>query len=122
MDVGDRVDYTLTATNTGNVTLTGVTIVDAKLGALTCAQPVSLAPNATLVCTGSYTVVQGDIDAGKVDNTATADSNETPPTPTPNTTPLPQAAQLVLDKTAQEVSFTLAGDVLHYGYRVVEHG
>ena len=42
----------------------------------------------TLVCTGSYTVVQGDIDAGKVDNTATADSDETPPTDTPNTVPL----------------------------------
>ena len=55
--------------------LHGVSIVDAKLGTLTCAQPVTLAPGATLVCTGSYTVTQGEIDAGQVDNTATADSD-----------------------------------------------
>ena len=30
--VGDVVDYTLTATNTGNVTLTGVTVVDPLTG------------------------------------------------------------------------------------------
>ena len=31
-DVGDKVNYTLTAANAGNVTLTGVTVVDPKLG------------------------------------------------------------------------------------------
>ena len=31
-DAGDKVNYTLTATNAGNVTLTGVTVVDPKLG------------------------------------------------------------------------------------------
>ena len=98
VDVGDKVNYTLTASNTGNVTLHGVSIVDAKLGRLTCTQPVTLAPGATLVCTGSYTVVQGDIDAGKVDNTATADSDETPPTDTPNTMPLAKTPGLGLTK------------------------
>ena len=45
-DAGDRIVYTLTATNAGNVTLTGVTIVDPKLGTLSCnpAQPATLAP------------------------------------------------------------------------------
>ena len=53
--VGDRIDYQLVATNTGNVTLTNVTITDPKIGALTCPQPVTLRPGQALTCTGSYT-------------------------------------------------------------------
>ena len=67
-DVGDRVNYTLTATNAGNVTLTGVTIGDPKLGTLVCtpAQPATLAPGAQIVCTGSYTLTQADLNSGTV--------------------------------------------------------
>ena len=56
--VGDVIDYLLVATNTGNVTLHNVSIVDPKLGTLTCTptQPATLAPAATLSCTGSHTV------------------------------------------------------------------
>ena len=66
--------YTLVATNDGNVTLTGVSITDAKLGALTCnpTQPATLAPAATLTCTGTYLTTQADVNAGQVDNTANA--------------------------------------------------
>ena len=85
-DVGDRVDYTLTATNAGNVTLTGVTISDPKLGTLTCvpAPPATLQPGEQLICTGSYTLTQADLDSGRVANTATADSGQTAPIDTPN--------------------------------------
>ncbi len=71
---GVTLHYTLIATNGGNVTLTGVTITDAKLGALTCtpAQPATLAPGATLKCTGAYVTTQADVNARKVDNTANA--------------------------------------------------
>ena len=63
-DAGDKVDYTLTATNAGNVTLTGVTVVDPKLGTLDCnpSQPASLAPGEQMVCTGSYTLTQADLE------------------------------------------------------------
>src|SRR6185503_16732360 len=66
-DVGDKISYTLTATNSGNVTLTGVSISDPKLGPLNCTptQPATLTPGDTLVCTGSYTLMQGDINNGK---------------------------------------------------------
>jgi len=122
VDVGDEVNYTLTATNTGNTTLHAVAISDPKLGTLTCTQPVTLAPGAQLVCTGSYTVTQGEINAGTVDNTATANSTETPPTNTPNTTPLPQVKTLSLDKTATESSYFFAGDTIHYQYLVTNTG
>ena len=93
-DVGDKVNYTLTATNAGNVTLTGVTIVDPKLGALVCTppQPATLAPGAQIVCTGSYTLTQADLNAGQVANygdrpTAARRRRRTRPRPVP----LPQA-------------------------------
>ena len=43
-------------------------------------QPATLAPGAQIVCTGSYTLTQADLNAGQVANTATADSDQTPPT------------------------------------------
>ena len=122
VDAGDRVDYTLTATNAGNVTLHGVTIADAKLGALTCVQPATLAPGASLACTASWTITQAEIDAGQVDNTGTADSVETPPVSTPRTVVLPQVTSLSLVKTVQQVGFTTAGDPLDYSYRVTNTG
>src|SRR5690606_25911201 len=76
---GDSIVYQLTATNTGNVTLGNVGIVDPLLGTLACvpAQPATLAPGATLVCTGSYSVTPADVDNGSVPNTATVTA--TPP-------------------------------------------
>ncbi len=117
---GDVLTYTLTATNTGDVTLTGVTITDARLGALTCvpAQPATLAPGAALACSGSYTVLQGDVDAGSVLNTGSVTGN--PPTGDPvtgtdsETVPGVQDPGIELVKTAAEADFDAVGDVLHY--------
>ena len=77
-DAGDVINYTFTVTNTGNVTLTGVTVTDPKLTVL--GGPITLAKNAvdSTTFTGTYALTQADIDAGKVDNTATATG--TPPT------------------------------------------
>ena len=99
-DAGDRIVYTLTATNAGNVTLTGVTIVDPKLGTLACtpSQPATLAPGAQIVCTGSYTLTQADLNGGVVSNTATGDSDQTTPTDATETVTLPQAPALALTK------------------------
>ena len=74
---GGVINYQLIATNTGNVTLTGVKISDPLLGALTGTQPVTLSPNATLVMTGSYTATQTDFDRGSIINTATVTGTNT---------------------------------------------
>ena len=80
---GDIITYKLVVTNTGNQTLTDVTVVDPLTG--TDHGPVTLAPGAVLTLTDlTYTVTQADIDTngggdGDIDNTATADSEETDP-------------------------------------------
>lgn len=76
--VGDKIVYSFTVTNTGNIQMTGITINDVQSragatldGPITCATT-SLAPNASVTCTGTYTVTQADLTAGSVDDTATA--------------------------------------------------
>ncbi|MCR9017532.1 DUF7507 domain-containing protein, partial [Aquiflexum gelatinilyticum] len=68
--VGDVLNYTIVVTNTGNVTLSNVAVSDPLTGLNTSIA--SLAPLASQSIVTSYTVTQADIDAGKVDNTASA--------------------------------------------------
>src|SRR5690606_32949801 len=89
---GETVTYTFTATNTGTVTLTNVGITDttplAGLSALTCTVDgeaatngsVTLQPGDQLICQATYTVQQGNVNAGKIVNTARVDATygETP--------------------------------------------
>ncbi|MDR0960373.1 MAG: DUF11 domain-containing protein [Propionibacteriaceae bacterium] len=87
-DVGETIDYTFTITNTGNVTMTAPEITDAKLkdaNVIPTCPDEPILPGKTLDCTATYTVTQADIDAGKVENTATATA--TPPTPSGSDTP-----------------------------------
>lgn len=82
--LGQVVPYTYVVTNTGNITLTSVSLVDDKVsgGDIDCtpSQPATLAPGDTMECTGSYTVTQADIDAETpLVNIATADSDQTGP-------------------------------------------
>ncbi|HEY71239.1 MAG TPA: DUF11 domain-containing protein, partial [Anaerolineae bacterium] len=75
---GDTITYTFSIENTGNVTLNNLVVTDPLLPTLTCSIA-TLAPSATQACAAAnnvYTLVQADIDAGQVDNTATADSDE----------------------------------------------
>ena len=109
--VGDEVTFTFHVENTGNVTLSGITVADQLVApagpavSVTC--PVTtLAPGAQMDCTSSaYVVTQADVDAGSVDNRATASG--TPPTgppvvtpPSTTTTPTPATPALTLVKSA----------------------
>ncbi|WP_237690283.1 DUF7507 domain-containing protein [Nocardioides panacisoli] len=71
VSAGDRLPYTFTVRNTGNVPLTGLTVTDNKIASVTCANP-TVAVGGSTTCTGTYTLTQADITAGQVDNTATA--------------------------------------------------
>ncbi|MFL9832388.1 hypothetical protein ABS764_16160, partial [Flavobacterium sp. ST-87] len=94
-NIGDVVSYKFVITNTGNVTLTNVTVTDNN--ALVTGGPIAtLAPGATdaTTFTASHAITQNDINKGIVYNLATAtakDPKENPITatstdPTPCTT------------------------------------
>jgi parallel beta-helix repeat protein len=68
---GQVIVYSFTAKNTGNVALSGpFTISDDKLGSFQCGTAASLAVNATVNCTKTYTIQAGDLNATSITNTA----------------------------------------------------
>jgi hypothetical protein len=68
---GNTIRYKYKVTNTGPSPLSGITITDPAVPAVNCPAPV-LAAGTAETCTGSYTVTQADVTAGKVTDTATA--------------------------------------------------
>jgi hypothetical protein len=70
---GRRDHYTIVATNTGNVTLSNVSVEDKPaLEGFACSPsiPTTLAPGKSITCTGKHTVTQTDLEAGKLSDTA----------------------------------------------------
>jgi uncharacterized repeat protein (TIGR01451 family) len=125
--VGDVVSYDYAVTNTGNVTISALTVIDDKIATVTC--PVTtLAPQASTTCTGSYTITQADLDAGSVTNIATA-SAEPPagtvlvPVTDTETVAASATPTLTLDKTAVSgTPYDAVGDVVSYEYVVTNTG
>ncbi|GGA71197.1 hypothetical protein GCM10011490_22330 [Pseudoclavibacter endophyticus] len=124
---GDAIAYTFTVTNTGEVTLSGVSLSDELVGLSEIVfgewpgEAGVLAPGQSVTATADYTLTQADHDAGSVVNTATATG--TPPSG-PNVTddddfeqPVPQAPGIELAKSGQ-----LDGDVIGYEFTVTNTG
>jgi len=78
-DIGETIEYAIEVTNTGDVTLSNVLVVDDLLDNLVCtpANPVALLqPTEMIVCSGSLTLDFDDIVGGNIVNVATASGNE----------------------------------------------
>jgi uncharacterized repeat protein (TIGR01451 family) len=121
--VGDVISYTITATNTGNVSLHDVVVTDAQVSDLVCvpATPVAdLVVGASITCSASHTITQADIDAGSFFNKACADDGNgdgatgAAAVCDEVTTTGAQNPELSIDKIATEDSFNEVGDVIHY--------
>ena len=71
--MGTKVTYSYLVINTGNVTVTGVRVVDPMTGlsAVTC-PTTSLAPTASVTCTATYTTTAADLQRGSIVNAAFA--------------------------------------------------
>jgi uncharacterized repeat protein (TIGR01451 family) len=131
--VGEPIGYTITARNTGNVSLQSVTITDTLLGPTLSytwpGTPGTLEPGQSVVATASHSVTQADIDTGIVLNTATADGKtaggtDVPTIPASTQTPLDIAPHLALTKSAAPAFSTPAipGDPITYTFTITNDG
>ncbi len=128
--VGDVIDYTITVKNTGNLTINSLTIGDPKADAPPVCAATTLAPGATTTCTAKHSVTQADLDAGIVDNVATAsavllgggtvsDVSDTV------SVPAVQQKSLLTTKTLASgsiTSYAAVGDVISYTIAVQNTG
>jgi uncharacterized repeat protein (TIGR01451 family) len=107
LDLGDEVTYAYTLTNTGSVTLSTLSVNDPQTGLSPIACPAtSLAAGTSTTCSASYPLVQADLDAGRVSDTATAAAQAPAGTavisaPSTATVALPGVAALALVKSGQ---------------------
>lgn len=131
--VGGTMTYSFVVTNTGNVTLNAVAVVDDKLTVAPVCPVTTLAPGAATTCTGTYTLVQADLDAGRVVNRARAEGvpPATPGNPNPPRVPstedeeivdLPAAPSLSIEKTAGPASGNAVGSTIAYSFLVTNTG
>ena len=72
--LGDKITYTITVTNNGNVTISGVKLEDSLTGEDWTLG--NIKPGETVTKNTTYTVTEKDIIAGKVENHATATGKE----------------------------------------------
>ena len=128
---GQVVPYTLAVTNDGNVTLTGITVTDARCdapgpvyasGDTNTDGKLQLAESWTYTC--GHTVTQAEVDAGgSLSNTATADSTESPETTDTLDIPVARTPSMSVAKTATAgFPYSAVGDVISYSYVVTSTG
>lgn len=128
---GQAVTYSFLVTNTGNSTISGVSVDEltfsgtGTLGAVDCPET-TLAAGASTTCTAAYEVTQADVDAGTVTNNAQATgtsatgsavtSNESPATITAT-----QTSALSLVKSVTSPASTV-GATATYSFVVTNSG
>jgi uncharacterized repeat protein (TIGR01451 family) len=67
-DAGDTITYAFTVTNTGNVSLTGISVSDPLLGTVSCAATTLAAGASTSCSAADYVLTQPDVDSGERTN------------------------------------------------------
>ncbi|MGH2548382.1 MAG: DUF7507 domain-containing protein, partial [Thermomicrobiales bacterium] len=130
--LGDTITYTFTATNTGNVTLSNVTVNDPLpgLSAISPASVATLAPGATTTFTATYVVSASDIARGFVHNSATITSTppescaQCPPTTDTDEHDVPSSGHpgVVVDKEAEVNGKVTLGQTITYSFEVFNTG
>jgi len=133
--VGQEVTYSFVVTNTGNVPLTDVEVIEGEFTGTGILSPVvcpagaaDLAPAASVTCTATYTVTQDDVDAGSITNDATATGTPpegTPPVSPPSEVILPAvdpAPALSIVKSSDVETVAAAGDEIEYSFLVTNTG
>jgi len=129
--IGDEISYTYQVTSSGTGAVAGpISVIDSKLS-VNCPEVSSvgnadnkLDPGESLVCTASHIVVQADIEAGFITNTATASGNNAVSNEDVVTVTYlePLIPALTLDKSSDVHTFSALDDVIIYSYLVTSSG
>src|SRR5699024_2940738 len=132
VQAGDEIEYTLTVTNTGNVTLTDVTVNDEMLGGDLEVEPSTLAPGESGIVKGTYIVTQDDSDrVDEIENIATAtgtppggdpeDPDKPTTPPTEEKVPVENDPSITLVKQADKERL-VAGETINYTFTATNTG
>lgn len=128
LSAGDTISYTVTVTNPGNVSLTGLNVTDPLLP-LTLESgdndnDFRLDTDETWIYTGDYTITAFDLATngggdGDIDNTVTVETNETPPETATQQTPINPDVSILVSKTGtlnddDGIPGVTAGDTIDY--------
>ena len=121
VNLGDTLAYAATATNSGNIALANVNVKDALVdtSGTDCA---TLAIGDACNLTVTYTIVQADVDAGSVTNTATASATGADAKTVTRETLVDQIESLTLEKTTTASGFDGTGESISYSYKVTNTG
>ena len=124
------VTYAYLVTNTGNVTVTGISLADDNVsGAVTCPFT-TLAPTASMTCTATHTFTQAELDAngsptaesGELANKVTVSSDQAPDVTDRLAIKIEQTPALTIVKSATPMSYNQVGQVITYTYVVTNTG
>lgn len=131
-NAGDVITYTITVTNSGVATVTGIAVSDPLLSGISCtpgtgANPNDLSSGAAATCTGTYTVLQSDFDNngggdGDIDNTATVTANGGVNETADEAVTLNLNPDLTVTKSADDTTGVVLGQVITYTYTVENTG
>ncbi|MEB2782313.1 PKD domain-containing protein, partial [Algoriphagus sp. C2-6-M1] len=128
-NVDETITYTFLVSNGGDVSLSNISVTDPLPGLSTpiyvsgdTGDDGILATDEIWTYTATYSVTQDDINTGQVDNTATADSNESEEDTDDETVLLAQDASIMIEKTASQSTYNAAGDVITYTFEVTNNG
>ncbi|HEV3364570.1 MAG TPA: hypothetical protein VG795_10630 [Acidimicrobiia bacterium] len=125
-EVGEQVPYTFTVKNTSVLlAASNLSVTDPKIGNVTC--PINRLGNGkTMECTGTYTVTQADLDAGRIVNTATVTGTlgTKPVTEVSNEVVVPAIYDPALSvvKASTTTSFNTVGQLIPYTFTVTNVG
>ncbi|MDP1714103.1 MAG: TadE/TadG family type IV pilus assembly protein [Anaerolineales bacterium] len=126
--VGQTITYTYTLKNTGSGDLSApFTVTNTITGyspvTFTCAgAPATLASGGSFNCIGTYQIIQADLDAGSVTNTATASANGSPSNTVSKTITANAAPALSLSKSASPTASSTVGAIITYTYTLTNTG
>jgi hypothetical protein len=129
---GDKVTYAFLVANTGNVTITNVSVKEGNftgsgsVSAVSCPST-TLAPGDDVTCTATYAVTQADVDAGSIDNTAAAmgaapDGAAVTSAESTATVTAAAAGALTLVKTADTTTISHVGQKVGYRFVITNTG